>query len=66
VHDRHFSVEDCKKAGLVIEDLEKDQLIQDTVLSIHHTLMLSFARTRAIKVIDNQIEQHPGYYKMLQ
>jgi len=35
-HARHISIDDAKESGLVIEDLEDDQELQDLVLTIHH------------------------------
>ena len=35
-HNRHIDREECRKVGLLIEDLESRQDIQDLVLGIHH------------------------------
>jgi len=51
VHSRHYSKKFCKDIGLKIEDLEADQNLQDAVLSVHHTMTLTFARTSITKVI---------------
>ena len=51
LHNRHYSKRHCKKLGLKIEDLEKDQKFQDAVLNIHHTMTLTFSKTSIIKVI---------------
>ncbi|GAA0607246.1 SDH family Clp fold serine proteinase [Thalassospira tepidiphila] len=54
-HNQHFSVEDAQKMGLKIIELEDDQDLQENVLSVHHSYMASFARSTAIKIIDNSI-----------
>jgi hypothetical protein len=46
--------EDCKKIGLIIDDLEQDQTLQDLVLSVFHASTLTFTTTPAAKIIENQ------------
>jgi ClpP class serine protease len=53
-HARHISVNDCKKAGLNIINLEENQELQDLVLTIHHAFMHTFTNTLAVKIIENQ------------
>lgn len=53
-HARHLDRDDCKEIGLVIEDLEKDQILQDSVLSVFHAATLTFTTTPAVKIIENQ------------
>ena len=55
IHARHISREKCREAGLNIVDLEDDQILQDIVLSIHHCYMITFERTIATKVVENNI-----------
>lgn len=55
IHARHISREKCREAGLNIVDLEADQTLQDIVLSIHHCYMITFERTIATKVVENNI-----------
>jgi ClpP class serine protease len=52
-HSRHLSSQKCKDIGLVVEDLEKDQKLQDLVLSLHHTTMQTLMMTPACKIIEN-------------
>ena len=54
-HARHFSIDQCKKFGLNIEELEKDNDFQDMVLSLHHAYMIFFDKSNAIKAVENQI-----------
>ena len=55
VHDRHFDYEKCKKIGLKVEQLEKDHDMQDKVLSIYHTYLLSvYLCPNMIKLIEGQ------------
>lgn len=52
-HSRHFSIDDCKKCGLTIQDLEADAKLQDLVLTVHHCYMHTFANSKAIKITEN-------------
>ena len=53
-HDKHYDYLDCKEAGLKVVALEKDQRLQDLVLSIHHSYVLSsYAIPSYIKYIEN-------------
>ena len=54
-HARHLSIERCRDIGLKIAGLEKDQGLQDAVLSLHHACMLTFSATPALKIIENQM-----------
>lgn len=53
-HSRHISIDDCKKLGLKIIDIETDQPLQDLVLTVHHCYIHTFANSIAIKIIENQ------------
>ena len=52
-HGRHYDVKFCKNIGLKIINLEDDSKLQDKVLSIHHSMMLTFNSTNAVKIIEN-------------
>lgn len=52
-HNRHISAQRAAEAGLEVELLEDDQALQDAVLAVHHAYTLSFARSHAIKIIEN-------------
>jgi len=57
-HARHLSLQDCIGFGLRItkmEDMPND--LQDTILTVHHTYMHTFANSNAIKIVEN----HLGY-----
>lgn len=55
VHDRHYDYEKCKKLGLKVVALEKQQDLQDSVLSLYHLYFLSIYRLKsALKFIENQ------------
>lgn len=56
-HERHIHIDECKKLGLIVENLEniqKQDNFQDRVLSTHHAYMLTFSSTPAVKIIENQ------------
>jgi len=52
-HARHLSIKRCRDMGLRVTELEKDQELQDAVLSLHHACMLTFTQTAALKIIEN-------------
>jgi len=55
VHDKHYDSDKCKELGLKVYDIEKDQILQDLILSIHHSYILSIFRSpNLIKIIENQ------------
>ena len=54
-HDRHFHFQDCRAMGLRVMALETDPLLQDLVLTIHHSYMHTLGNTAAMKVIENQL-----------
>jgi hypothetical protein len=45
---RHLDREDCKGIGLIIDDLEQDQTLQDLVLSVFHKVYLRIRRLKRI------------------
>lgn len=53
-HSRHISADKAKKLGLKIMDSESDQKLQDLVLSVHHSCILTLSETAAFKIIQNQ------------
>lgn len=54
VHDRHFDYKKCKEIGLNVSLLEDDQKLQDAVLTLHHTFVLtSNVNSNLIKAIEN-------------
>ena len=54
-HSRHISLEQCKKIGLNIVDLEKDSDLQNLILSLHHAYMIFFDKSIAFKAVENQL-----------
>lgn len=54
-HNRHLSNKKCKEMGLVINDLEGDQKLQDKVLSVHHIYCHTLSSTAAFKIVENDI-----------
>lgn len=52
-HSRHIPIEACKNYGLNVLPLEKDQKLQDLVLTVHHAYMHTFAQTSALKIVEN-------------
>jgi ATP-dependent protease ClpP protease subunit len=54
MHDRHIPIDACERLGLKIERLEKDQELQEAVLTVHHCYMHSLAASQAGKIVENQ------------
>lgn len=52
-HNRHLSAEACKKMGLRIEMMENSQKLQDAILNVHHSMMITLGETNAYKLIEN-------------
>lgn len=52
-HDRHISAAEARRIGLKVTMLEKDQNLQDAVLSLHHCYMMTFSRAKVIKVFES-------------
>jgi hypothetical protein len=50
----------AKSVGLVIDNLEDDESLQDAVLSVHHATMLTFQSTMCLKLIENDLGR--GFY----
>jgi membrane-bound ClpP family serine protease len=55
-HARHINIDEAKGIGLKISELEKNNQIQDIVLTIHHSFMHTFSNSNAIKIIENNID----------
>ena len=55
VHDRHYDYVKCKRLGLKVTALEKDQELQEAVLSLYHCYLLSIYRnSNSLKYIESQ------------
>jgi hypothetical protein len=54
-HGRHIPRQELEKRGLTIENLEKDQIFQDRVLSVFHAATHTFSITPAVKIIENHL-----------
>ena len=54
-HGRHIDRECAKKIGLIIDDLEDDQELQDLVLSVFHAMTHTLSATGAVKIIENHL-----------
>lgn len=52
-HNRHLSPKFCKKIGMAVKMMEKNQKLQDAVLSVHHACSLVLMHTSAAKLIMN-------------
>ncbi len=53
-HGRHLNAAFCKNIGLKVVMLEDDNDLQDKVLSLHHSYLVTFEISPAYKFIENQ------------
>lgn len=53
-HGRPLDRVRLRRLGMRIEDLERDQQLQDLVLTVYHATMHTFSATQATKIIENQ------------
>lgn len=63
-HARHLSASKCKTIGLTIENMEKDQKLQDAILTLHHACIHTLSSTDAFKIIENH--EGKAYIKLSQ
>jgi hypothetical protein len=54
-HGRHFNYQKVQSWGGIADRLEDDPELQDAVLSVHHSFMLTLSSTTAIKIVENHI-----------
>jgi hypothetical protein len=53
-HSMHFGYKECEEIGLHVKELESDNQIQDSVLSIYHSVQICGSQTPMCKIITNQ------------
>lgn len=63
-HSRFIDRHQARKFGLVIDDLEKNQALQDAVLSVFHATTHTFNATPSVKIIENHMGE--AFLKMQQ
>ncbi|MBB4395181.1 SDH family Clp fold serine proteinase [Bradyrhizobium sp. ERR14] len=54
-HGRHLHRNELSQRGLNILDLEGDDDLQDAVLSVHHSCMITVGNTPVAKIIENHL-----------
>ncbi|MCG3208610.1 MAG: hypothetical protein FOGNACKC_02221 [Anaerolineae bacterium] len=54
-HNRRISMETIRGLGINLVSLEDDQKLQEAVMSVHHTCMLTLDQTVAYKIIENHL-----------
>lgn len=54
-HGRHIPRSEVVRRGLLVEELEQNQLTQDLFLSVFHATTHTFSGTAAVKVIENHL-----------
>jgi len=62
-HGRPIMIEKALKQGLKVTPLESDQKLQDLVLSIFHSTMVTFDATQCVKIIENQ--EGKGWFSII-
>lgn len=56
-HGRPIPISEAKSQGLNVIELESDPLLQEKVLSVFHSTIISIEVTNCIKIIENQKEK---------
>ncbi len=52
-HSRHIDALQAKEIGLIIEDMEDDDTLQDKILTVHHAFVHTLGRANVKKIIEN-------------
>ena len=55
-HARHLTIDEAESIGLKVVKLETNQVVQDLVLTTHHAFMHTFANSKAVKIMENHME----------
>lgn len=55
MHDRHIDAVEAKRIGLVIEDMESDNELQDKILTVHHAFMHTIGNSNIKKIVENHL-----------
>ena len=58
-HSRHISLKKLKELKLKIIDLgdKENKELQDCILSLHHSLIITLSQTRAFKIVENHLRR---------
>lgn len=54
-HDKHIMIDEAKTIGLIINDVESDQSLQDKLLGLHYSYVITFGNTTALKIVENHL-----------
>jgi hypothetical protein len=55
-HARHVHIDQCKRLGLHVVDLESDPQLQDLVLTVHHAFMQTLGEAVPVtKIVENHL-----------
>ncbi len=54
-HGIYIDRENARNHGMKIDNLEDDQTLQDLVLSVYHSAMITFTYTTAVKIVENNM-----------
>jgi hypothetical protein len=69
-HSRPITRDELRAKGLRVTDLETDPGLQDAILSVHHSVMHTFAISSTVKLVENHLNrawmQHGGMQLVVQ
>lgn len=54
-HARHISAQKCKEIGVSVIDMEVDNVLQDLILTVHHSYMHTLTHSTASKIVENHL-----------
>ncbi len=53
-HSKHLHIQEAREIGLIVEELERDQNLQEYVLTVHHCFIHTTTNTACLKIVENQ------------
>lgn len=57
-HGRRIGIEEAKNEGVIVYELEKNQDLQEAVLTTYHLMTIIFEKSPALKIIANDSSKH--------
>lgn len=54
-HSKAIDRDEARAQGVVIDDLEDDQALQDALLSVHHAFLITLQITSTVKIMENHL-----------
>lgn len=52
-HDRHIPIDRAREIGLNVVQMEDDNALQDLILTVHHSFMVTLLNSNIAKIIES-------------